>query len=96
MCERVSDFTLTLNPTAKNLSGHISGQVQFPNCSPLFTVSRDLYCLLLKVAPARWRKVFSSHNPQDNTASMARTGSRLAILTAVSQSVFHSEMPTNK
>lgn len=79
-------FTLTLNPTAKKLSGHISGQVQVPNLSPLLTVSRDLYSLLLKATPARCKKFFcSSQNPADSTASTATTASRLVILTAVSQ-----------
>lgn len=82
---RVGVFTLRLKPTAKNLSGHISGQVQFPNFSPLLTVSIDLYCLLLKAVPARCKKVFSSHKPPDSTASRATTVNRLAILTAVSQ-----------
>lgn len=81
----VSVFTLTLKPTAKNLSGHISGQVQFPNCSPLFTVSMDLYCLLLKATPARCRKLFSSQSPPDSMASRATAVNRLAILTAVNR-----------
>lgn len=73
-------FTLRLKPTAKNLSGHISGHVQLPNCSPLLTVSMDLYCLLLKAMPARCRAVFSSaHRPLDSTASRDTTGNRKVI-----------------
>lgn len=80
-----SVFTLRLKPTAKNFSGHISDQVQYPNFSPLGTVSRDLYCLSVKAMPARCRKFFSSQNPLDNTASMATMVERLAILTAMIQ-----------
>lgn len=77
-------FTLRLKPTAKKRSGHISGQVQVPNCSPLLTVSRDLYSLPLKEAPARCRNTFSSsHSPPDNAASTAeKKKRRLAMFTA--------------
>lgn len=73
-------FTLRLKPTAKNSSGHISGHVQPPNCSPFWTVSMDLYCLELKAVPARCRTVFSStHRPVDSTASRDTTGNRKVI-----------------
>lgn len=73
-------ITLTLNPTAKKPSGHISGQVQDPNCSPLVTFSTDLCCRSLKASPARSKYTFSP-NPLDSSASRAVAISRVVMTT---------------